>query len=53
MIDIKAIEQLREVGKKVKEIAPDLNGQVIFNCAKQMLKPKVTIVAYDATEVKK
>ena len=53
MIDKTVVDRLQILAQEIKEIAPELNGQVIFNCARQMPKPKVTIMAADVTEVKK
>lgn len=53
MIDDKTIEQLRELGRKVKAIAPNLDGQVVFNCQEQLKEPKVTVTAVNVTKAKK
>lgn len=53
MIEQRVIEQLTELGRKVKAVAPDLDGQVIFNCQAQHKEPKVTVTATDITRAKK
>jgi hypothetical protein len=53
MIDEKVKEQLTELGRQVKRISPDLNGQVIFNCSAKQPEPLVEVRACDVTGKKK
>jgi len=53
MVDDKTKEQLRELGRKVKAILPDVDGQVIFNCQVQQKEPKITITATNVTSQKR
>jgi hypothetical protein len=53
MIEANIVVQLRELGVKVKEIAPDLNGQVIFNLAAKDPQARVEVRVCDVTGKKK
>jgi hypothetical protein len=54
MIEQQAIDQLRELGPKIKAIMAGVSGQVIFNCSKDPKhQPVVNIMAADVTEAKK
>ena len=52
LIDVKVKDELEKIGAQIKEIAPDLNGQIIFNCIPQNPEPKVTVTQMDVTRVK-
>jgi hypothetical protein len=53
IIDSKVIEQLREIGKQVKALLPDVNGSVQINVARDLPHAKVNLNLADVTEAKK
>ena len=53
MIDEKVKERLAELGRQVKQIAPDLDGQVTFNCSAKQPEAIVEVRVCDVTRKKK
>lgn len=53
MLEKNVTDRLKVLAQEIKEIVPNLNGQVIFNCAQHLATPKVDVMGKNVTEVKK
>lgn len=54
MMDDKTKEGLKELGRQVKSLLPDVNARVTFNCSKDPKhEPVVNVMLADVTRGKK
>jgi len=53
MIDDKTKTELAEIGKRVKALLPDADGNVQFNLSRSHDTPKVNVMVADVTKTKK